>query len=110
MPAPRRKVRDRKDAHELLSSLSRSGLPLSAFCRKAGVDGRSLQCWRLNLGHDREEHDANRAPVVRLVEVGGEPAAEEACYRIVVGDVAIEFDERFSDDTVLRLMDLAREW
>ncbi|GEM_PF-6330342 len=47
---PRRKVSDREEAVELLDELSASGLALSEFCSRYGLDARSLNCWRLNLG------------------------------------------------------------
>ncbi len=47
--ATRRKVRDEQEARDLLDELRGSGLGMVEFCARAGVDGRSLNCWRFNL-------------------------------------------------------------
>ena len=61
----RRKVRDHIDATELLDALKASGQSLPDFCRARGLDGRSLNCWRLNF--QRDAAPARRG--LRLVEV-----------------------------------------
>ncbi len=96
----RRKVRDHKDAVELLDALERSGRSLADFCHAAGVDGRSLNCWRQNLRR-------SRAPTVglRLVEVTPtRPASPPALYRVVLGGVEIEVDDDFRAETLARLL------
>ena len=45
----RRKIRDEHDAQSSLTAQLSSGLPLAAWCRQAGIDGRSLNMWRLQL-------------------------------------------------------------
>lgn len=96
----RRKVRDNADARELLREWQHSDLELSDFCEGRGVDGRSLNCWRINLGvRRRSSHGA-----LRLVEVVGTPPARHAAYRVILGDVVVQVDDDFRDDTLARLL------
>lgn len=96
----RRKVRDEEDAAALLEELTRTGEEFRAFCRDRGVDGRSLQCWRRNLGQESFS--------IRLLEVTASMRSTPTVYRLSVGDVTIEVDDGFRDDTLVRLLDVAR--
>jgi hypothetical protein len=103
MVAERRKVVNRAEAERLLDDWDRGGLPLPAFCAERGVDGRSLQCWAMNLG--RRERD-RRVADLGLVEVGlaaPRPAAP-AVYRVLVGDIAVEVDDAFEEETLTRIL------
>lgn len=103
MAAARRRVVDYDDAVELLDEWEASELEFRAFCARVGVDGRSLQCWRQNLG--RRQARAEGPRIVELVrpvtDVERKPAAT---YRVVVGDLAIEVGEAFREDTLKRLL------
>lgn len=99
----RRKVRDSDDAAELLRALSRSGLSRTEFCRRHGIDGRSLHCWELNLGRG-SEHVVPKAPGLRLLEVTVARPGPSATYRVHVGDLSVEVDDHFADDTLARLV------
>lgn len=105
MATTRRKVRDEDDAWSLLDAWEASRLEFSEFCARQGVDGRSLNCWRLNLG-ELDEDDAEPA-ALRLVEVVGPQPAHKAEYRLSVGDIVIEVDDDFRDDTLARLLRVA---
>lgn len=97
----RRKVVDREDAERLLDDWADSRLEFREFCEAARVDGRSLQCWRTNLGRR-----AARAPGMRLVELTVTAAQPplRAIYRVVVGEVAVEVDDGFREETLTRLL------
>ena len=57
--AGRRKVVDHADAVRLLDAWESTELKLPEVCAAWGVDGRSLQCWAMNLGRrQREDHQA----------------------------------------------------
>jgi hypothetical protein len=99
----RRKVRDGDDALELLRALSRSGLSRTEFCRRQGIDGRSLHCWELNLGR-RHGQVASEAPALRLLEVTVARPRPSVSYRVHVGDLVVEVDDDFVDDTLARLV------
>ena len=95
----RRKVRDQHDAAELLGALERSGQSLAEFCRARGLDGRSLNCWRINL-----QRDAAPGPnSLRLVELAA-PRSQPAVYRIVVDGIEVEVNDHFREDTLARLL------
>ena len=102
---PGRRIRDEADARACLSAAGASGLPRSEWARRHGVDGRSLNAWRLNL-----ERGAIAAPAepVRLVElvVSGSPAPTSGQYVLRVGEVAIEVDDSFDAGTLHRLLDV----
>ena len=100
----RRKVRSRGEAEELLGELEASGLALRAFCSERGLDGRSLQCWRLNLGRKPSGRRAATTPSLRLVEFA--LPSSRASYRVLVGEHAVEVDDAFREDTLSRLLDV----
>ena len=104
MANTRRKVRSRGEAEVLLDELEASGLALRAFCSERGLDGRSLQCWRLNLGRKPSRARAATSPSLRLVEFAL-PSAR-ASYRVLVGEHAVEVDDAFREDTIARLLDV----
>lgn len=104
----RRNVNDKREALVLLEELEDSGLDLPAFCALSGVDGRSLNCWRHNLG---SRPGARREPqALRLVEVVAAASDESpsvAAYKLSVGGVSIEVDDHFRDETLARLLRVA---
>jgi hypothetical protein len=96
----RRKVRDHKEAVELLSSLATSGLSLVEFSRSRGIDGRSLHCWQLNLRPPTPTSGG-----LRLMELAvQQPDRPAASYRIRFDGVEIEVDDDFREDTLGRLL------
>lgn len=103
MPEWRRKVECREDAEALLAELRSTGESLVDLCRRRGVDGRSLRCWRTNLA--RGERGALGGEL-RLMEVGL-PAASSR-YRLHVGDIVVEVDDDFHAGTLSRLLALVR--
>lgn len=84
----RRKVRDRAEAVELLEAWSSSGLSLRSFCAEQGLDGRSLNIWRVNL--ERQNEAPRGAGLgLQLIELVRRDAVEPAPapYRVhVAGD------------------------
>lgn len=107
MAVVRRKVVDRDDAERLLDAWDGGTDDLPGFCAREGVDGRSLHCWALNLGRLPKPREAQRPSAVGLVElaVRSAPArAPAALYRVVVGDLAVEVDDGFREDTLARLL------
>ena len=105
----RRNVHDEREALALLEELEDSGLELSAFCALYGVDGRSLNCWKHNLGRSRPGPKL-RPQSLRLVEVVTSVSDESpsvAAYKLSVGGVSIEVDDHFRDETLARLLRVA---
>ncbi|MEO0600012.1 MAG: hypothetical protein AAF211_01170 [Myxococcota bacterium] len=104
----RRKVRDRTDAEALLEAWSSSGLSLRAFSAEQGLDGRSLNIWRVNLERQREpRNDVGLGlQLIELVSCKAEPPS--ASYRMHVAGMVLELDDHFSEPTVQRLVRLLR--
>ncbi len=116
MSKVRRKVNDREEAQHLLAALAASGERLSPFCRRRGIDGRSLNCWQRNLSRGFASASASARPM-RLVELVSTSAAHASAaalsaprprYRIAVSDVTLEVNDDFADETVARLLELVR--
>ena len=120
MATTRRKITSAEEAHRLLDELAASGEDATAFCRQAGIDGRSLNCWRLNLRRRKVDAGDGGTGPLRLVEVGWpEPGAavgvsgSRACgesgrYRVEVADAVVEVDDSFRDETLARLLAVVR--
>ena len=64
------------------------------------VDGRSMQCWRMNLDRRPESRP------VRLLELTLPRPERPAVYRVVVGRFTVEVGDDFSELTLGRLLDL----
>ncbi len=92
-----RKIRDAAEARSCLARAERSGLERAAWARQNGIDGRSLQAWRLNLS--RQEP---RRP--RFIELVPPAPAEPVRYVVRVGELAVEVDDRFNEATLRRLL------
>jgi len=100
----RRKVRSRDEAEVLLDELEASGQALSAFCTERRIDSRSLQCWRLNLRRKPVSPRETATSSLRLVELS--LPSSRASYRVLVGEHAVEVDDAFREDTLVRLLDV----
>lgn len=103
MEANRRKVLDRAEAMDLLEEWKQSGLALADFSRSCGVDGRSLNCWRLNLA--RSQRPVPARPL-RLVEL--DLPRRRASYRIRVREFEVEVDDDFDPSNLAQLLDVVR--
>jgi len=112
-----RKIRDEEDARACLREVEAAGGDLGAWARAHGVDGRSLLAWRLNLarrGRPAPRRDGASSKVtastpVQLVElVPATPLYAAARYVVRVGDVELELDDDFRDETLRRLVGVLR--
>lgn len=93
----KRKVRDEADARFCLAAQAASGLTLSAWARREGIDGRSLNLWRVNLARW-----AAPKPSPRLVELV--PMHAPPRYVVRCGQLSVEVDDGFEEATLLRLL------
>ena len=97
-----RKIRDEADARRCLRGVAVAGGDAVGWSRAHGVDARSLRAWRMNL--DRRGTGRSQAlQVVELVTVTPAQAAV-ARYVLTIGDVAVEFDDAFSGETLARVV------
>jgi len=98
----RRKIEDEREARRCLKAAAAAGLSTGEWAREHGIDGRSLNAWRINLSRSTNEREVQPLRLVELV-----PAAVErgdARYLVRVGDVAIELGPDFDDETLVRLV------
>ena len=116
--AERRKIRDEDDARACLKAVEAAGGDLRAWARAQGVDGRSLNTWRQNLARregagmrrsDTASTLVRRSAPLQLVElVPTDPLRAGALYVVRVGDLELELDDGFRDETLRRLVGVLR--
>jgi hypothetical protein len=94
-----RKIHDERDALDCLERFEHSGLTFREWVKRQGVDGRSLQCWRMSL--------AKRRRSVRLVEVVTEvEVTMPARYLVRTGPFEVEVGDDFDGGTLARLLEV----
>ena len=99
----RRKLKDESEARTALAAVEASGLSGVAWAQANGVDARSLHGWRMTF---RRRERAEARPGLRLVELVPPPPLSEARYRIRVGELIVEVDDRFEPETLRRLLEV----
>lgn len=101
-----RKVFNEQDARRCLSAVKASRRELGAWAKEHGVDGRSLNLWRVNLA--RRGVLRVRATAPKLVELVVAPAAvvvdRRAPFVLRVGDVELEVGDNFDETSLRRLV------
>lgn len=97
----RRKIEDEQDARACLKAAKAAGLTAGEWARQHGVDGRSLNAWRMNLS-DRVPKARAKPRLVELVPAS--PSRVETRYVVRVGDAAIEVTDAFREETLVRLV------
>jgi hypothetical protein len=106
--SPRRKVPDAETAQAWLAAVQQSGLTPVEWCAEAGVDARSLQCWRLALAK------RGARPALQFVEVvpragrGAAPAPVPPPLRVHLRDVVVEVAAGFDADTLAKVLRVVR--
>jgi transposase-like protein len=99
----RRKIRDEADAKRCLSAIARArGKTLVQWAREHGIAARSLNAWRINIGHEPSRPEGEQRGT-RLVELVPAPAAR-ARYVVRCGEMEVEVDEHFDDATLRRVL------
>ena len=97
----RQKLKNETEARAALAAVATSGLSGVEWAHANGVDARSLHCWKLTL---RRRGRVETGPELRLVELVVPPPVTEARYRIRVGDIVVEVDDRFEAATLRRVL------
>lgn len=98
-----RKIEDEREARTFLKAAMSSGVPLKAWARARGIDGRSLNAWRMNLARSRAGARGRSTP--RLVELVPAPETRSAArYVIRVADAFVELGDDFREETLLRIV------
>jgi hypothetical protein len=93
----RRKIRDEADARKCMAAIERAGVDGAEWAQAHGIDGRSLNAWKVNLGR----RGSRRAQLVELVPARVPPRGR---YALEVSGVRFEFDDRFAPETLQRVV------
>jgi hypothetical protein len=103
-----RKIWGERDARACVKAAKAAGLSLGAWARTHGVDGRSLHAWSVNLGLAASSASATSVTPT-LIELVPPPGARAAArYQVRVGDVAVEVDDDFADESLARIVRVLR--
>ena len=102
-----RKVFNEQDARRCLAAVKSSRCELATWAREHGVDGRSLNLWRVNLGRRGAER---RAATPRLVELVVAPVAEvvRAPFVLRIRGVELEIGSSFDEALLRRLVSVLK--
>jgi hypothetical protein len=97
-----RKIIDEAEARALLAELEASRLHQGTFARRRGIDGRSLNAWRVNLSARR----ARRSPTaLRVVElVANAPAAPSPSVTVRCGPFTVDVRADVDDALLGRVL------
>lgn len=100
----RRKIDNQREARRCLKAAERAGLSAGEWAREHGIDGRSLNAWRINLAQ-RESLKLQADLVPRLVElVPVTSGGKDAHYLVRVRDFTIEVGVDSHEETLVRLV------
>lgn len=112
-----RKIESETEARALLAKVAKSGDDIGAWARAHGIDGRSLNAWRMNLERRgatgrgivaRARPRMQRAQLVELVPTSISSTPRVARYTLRVGDVEVEFGDDFREETLARALGVLR--
>ena len=96
-----RKIRGAREARALLEEQRRSGLLPAEFARSRGVDGRSLNAWRINLGRSKK---APEVPELQLVELVAAAPVKRPVLTVRCGPFAVDVPTQFDAAELARLL------
>ena len=113
----KRKIADEQDARACLDRAKVEGQSLGAWARANGVDGRSLNIWRVNL--ERADHCRGAGssamsdlPRFGLVELVPRPervnSGSGARYVLEIEGTRLEFGDDASSATLRRVLEAVR--
>lgn len=95
---------DEDEARALLDAFAAEGGDLAAYCRARGLSTDAMYRWRGRLATGGEDGAGETA---RLVEIHATPAPR-ARYELRVRGVRVLVDDDFRDETLARLLRVAR--
>ena len=109
-----RKIQDETEARECIAKMKESGLTLAQWARSAGIDGRSLHAWNVNLARGGSgsrpratgARSTRRMDLVELVPVKARSTSTP--YAVRVGQLTLEVDVNFDEATLRRLVAVLR--
>lgn len=120
----RRKITDEREARRCLAAARKTGERAGAWAQAHGIDGRSLNAWRINLARrgagSTPARTATRPPRAMVVRPGPRAALVElipssrpsaigrARYAVYVGEVHVEVGDDFAAETLRRILEVLR--
>lgn len=117
-----RKITDEQEARRCLAAARRTGQSAGAWARANGIDGRSLNAWRVNLarrgasGKRTPPRVSSRSPTAMVVRpraalVELVPASRPGVsprYVVHVGELLVEIGDEFAPETLRRIVEALR--
>jgi len=122
----RRKITDEREARRCLAAARKAGERAGAWARAHGIDGRSLNAWRINLARrgagSTPTRTATRPPTTLVVRARSRPAVVElvpasrptesagsaARYVVHVGEIRVEVGDDCATETLRRILEALR--
>jgi transposase-like protein len=118
----RRKITDEREARRCLAAASKTGERVGAWARANGIDGRSLNAWRMNLARRGSRatsaRRATRPPTATVVRPPPRAALVElvpasrpgvaARYAVHVGEFRVEVGDDFAAEALQRILEVLR--
>src|SRR5512142_1231418 len=98
----RRKIVDEQDARACLRSARVAAVSVGEWARDNGVDGRSLNAWRINLSRSPIPEEAGKRRLVELVPAA--PPRADTRHVVHVDGARIELADDFREETLVRLV------
>lgn len=100
----RRKIEDERDARACLKAAKAARLSVGQWAREHGVDGRSLNAWRVNLSRGGAK-PTRASSMPRLIElVPASPPRVDARYVVRIAGAELEVTDGFHEETLVRLV------
>lgn len=107
-----RKVDDELEARRCLAAAKAARQTPGEWARSQGVDGRSLNAWRMNLsrrGTSAAKRGGSIGPrLVELVPTSNAVGEAGGRYVVRVGATAVEFGADFDESTLARVLTVLR--
>lgn len=114
-----RKITDELEARRCLAAARAAGGTVGRWARANGIDGRSLNAWRMNLARRGKGHAAHSTPMkestalrprTALVELVPAPRQTTSArrYAVQLGDTRVEFGDDFDPHTLRRVLEVLR--
>ena len=117
-----RKITNERGARRCWAAAGKTGERVVAWARANGIDGRSLNAWRMNLARRGSRSMPtpmatrrrtamvvrSRAALVELVPASRPSASAAARYAVHVGEVRVEIGDDFAAETLRRIIEVLR--
>lgn len=104
-----RRIFSEQEARRCLAAARSARGGLAEWARSHGIDGRSLNAWRVNLARRGIPRIRALAPrMVELVPIAAPATAARAPYVLHVGGVELEVGADFDAESLRRLVGLLK--